>query len=774
MNNKGIFCAFSALLGVLAVLQSFALPFILLGLLLFFLQKRKKYRRKELALVFFVFLAFLLRAEIEELNRQTNLSGKEKSFQLSINELAKIDGDRLTLIAEERNFHETLVIKYRIKSEVEKITLEKFLTPGLNCRLQGTLKRPLPSSNENSFNYKTYLERKHIYWLLEPEKINLRNCQRTKGYLSGLKSIRANGIAYLEAHFPEETVPLAAALLFGTSDLMEEDTLESFRELGIVHLIAISGLHITIIVTMIFFLLLRSGVTREKSILLLFICLPIYGILAGASPSVNRSVLMTMMLLFCSWRGSRQRIAVLDVISLTFLLYIFVLPNSIYDVGFQLSFMATAAILLSAPIILSRYTHPVSLGLTVSCISMICTAPVLLYFFFEFSLISLLVNLLYIPLFNLLLLPYVLFGFLFHLLFGEWTEPLLIPLNSVIIFMNQLTEKIASLPWNTVVLGRPDPLFLFLYVWGFLLLFVLWEAGLKGKWRTLLVLLPFLLFASQNVFNHFSWQGEITFLDVGQGDCIFIKLPLGQGEYLVDTGGNLLFDQEPWQNRKNPFDTGEDTVVPFLKSKGITVIDKLIITHGDQDHAGGALAVLEEVEVKEVVLPDITEQNKLETRIIQEAKEQRIPVKYVHDGDRWKKGDYLFQILSPEADHASEGNDSSIVLYTEMGGLKWLFTGDLEEDGEERLIRKYPALKVDVLKAGHHGSQSSTTEAFVAQLSPHTVVISVGKNNRYGHPSHEVLERLAERKIKILRTDITGAITYTFNKELGTFSVQLP
>lgn len=774
MKNKGIFFALSALLGVSAVFQSMLLSMVFLVLMILILQKRKKYTRTEISLVLLVFLVFFMRAEIEERYYQTKFSGKEKSFQLALAEHVKIDGDRLTLTAEESNVHEKLVITYLIKSEIEKNTLKKFLTPGLICRMKGTLEKPVSSNNENSFNYQTYLERKHIYWLLKPEKIELKNCRKTKGFYSWLNSIRHQGISYLEEHFPEETVPLAAALLFGTSELMEEDTLESFRELGIVHLIAISGLHIAIIVTMIYFLLLRTGVTKEKSIILLFICLPIYGILAGASPSVNRSVLMTMLLLLFSWRGRHRQIPIMDVISLTFLLYVFVLPNSIYDAGFQLSFMATAAILLSSPIILARYAQPVSLGLAVSYISMICTVPVLLYSFFEFSFISLLVNLLYIPLFNLFLLPSILIAFLFHLLFAEWADYLLVPLNDVIIFMNQLTEKISLLPWNSVVLGRPDPLFLFLYGWGFYLLFVLWEAGLKGMRRSLLFLLPFLLFTCQYAFNHFSLEGEITFLDVGQGDCIFIKLPFAQGTYLIDTGGNMQFEQKPWQMRKKRYETGEDTVVPFLKGKGITKIDKLILTHGDQDHAGGALAVLENIKVKEVVLPEVKERNELEKRIIQLSLVKHIPLKYVHEGEHWKAGEYVFQILSPEKDNVSLGNDGSIVLYAEIGGIKWLFTGDLEEEGEVKLIRKYPKLKADVLKIGHHGSHSSTTEAFIAQLTPHTAVISVGKNNRYGHPSQEVIDRLKERKIKIWRTDISGSITYSFKKELGTFSAHHP
>ncbi len=329
----------------------------------------------------------------------------------------------------------------------------------------------------------------------------------------------------------------------------------------------------------------------------------------------------------------------------------------------------------------------------------------------------------------MILLPYLLFVFVLHLLLGSFIDPLLYPLNEMIIFTNNLTEKIAVLPWNTIVLGRPSMLFLLLYGWGLFLFFVQWEKGVKGMKKFFLFLFPFFLFLGQYMLTNLSLDGEVTFLDVGQGDCIFIRLPFGKGNYLIDTGGSLTFEKQPWQERDQAFDVGEDTVVPFLKSKGVTKLDKLILTHGDADHAGSAEAILQEMRVQELVLPDRKEKNELERKLIGMAQSEGIAIRYVHGGDRWRVGENRFYILSPEVNSQGDSNDGSIVIYTELGGLKWLFTGDLEAEGEAKLMKKNPTLSVDVLKVGHHGSKSSTTEDFLERLSPQWAIISVGENN---------------------------------------------
>ena len=296
----------------------------------------------------------------------------------------------------------------------------------------------------------------------------------------------------------------------------------------------------------------------------------------------------------------------------------------------------------------------------------------------------------------------------------------------------------------------------------------------KGSEKDFSTYVPFSLFLGQYLLTNISLNGEVTFLDVGQGDCIFISLPFGKGNYLIDTGGSLTFEREQWQERSQPFDVGEDTVIPFLKSKGVTTINKLIITHGDADHAGSAEVILREIKVKELVLSARKEKNELERKLVGVAQREGTAIRFVRSGDSWRVGKDRFYILSPEANNQGDANNGSIVLYTELGGLRWLFTGDLEAEGEEKLIKKNPTLVVDVLKVGHHGSKSSTTEDFLESVSPKWAIISVGENNRYQHPHREVLERLKNKEIDIFRTDQLGAITYTFRKETGTFSVQNP
>ena len=648
MKNKGVFYAISALIGVLAAFQDFFGYFIILNLYLFFLLIRKKFSLGQVIMIYLLFFFLFIRTEIDIEHNKTSFIGSEKIFYLVIEELGKMDGDLLTVTATDMQNRENLLLKYRMQSEEEKKRLKHYLSPGLIIKVNGKLEEPAKSTNVNAFNYKSYLEQKHIYWILKSDKLVIfRNQSSAPNILFKLKQVRADGIDYIESNFPNETIPLATALLFGSSDLITQNTMDNYRALGIVHLLAISGLHITIIVAIVYYLLLRIGWTREKSIIILLVCLPIYAILTGASPSVNRSVFMTMIFLIGRrWVKNGQFVAI-DVIAMTFIIYLFVDPYVLFNVGFQLSFLVTFTLLLSAPYILKMTQHPVSLLFTTSFLSMLCSAPILLYFFFEFSIISVLVNILYIPVFNIILLPYLLFVFVLHLLLGSFIDPLLHPINQLIIIINNLTEQIAVFPWNTIVLGRPSKLLLLLYSWGLFLFFVLWEKGVKGMKKFLLFLFPFVLFLGQYMLTNLSLDGEVTFLDVGQGDCIFIKLPFGKGNYLIDTGGSLTFDKQPWQERDHAFDVGEDTVVPFLKSKGVTTIDKLILTHGDADHAGSAEAILQEMKVQELVLSDRKEKNELERKLIGMAQSEGIAIRNVHAGDSWRVGERpLLHIVS--------------------------------------------------------------------------------------------------------------------------------
>ncbi|MED5074483.1 DNA internalization-related competence protein ComEC/Rec2, partial [Anoxybacillus geothermalis] len=263
-------------------------------------------------------------------------------------------------------------------------------------------------------------------------------------------------------------------------------------------------------------------------------------------------------------------------------------------------------------------------------------------------------------------------------------------------------------------------------------------------------------------------HGEVTVLDVGQGDCIYIELPYRKAVYLIDTGGAAEWGKESWRRRAHPFSVGRDVVVPFLKAQGVRTIDKLILTHDDADHIGSAPEVFEAVKVKEMV----TSPGAL-PRVQKMARPFSGPVRTAVRGERWTEGGVQFIVLHPEKGN-NEDNNGSLVLLARLGGLIWLFAGDIEEEAEQALIRAYPELRADVLKVAHHGSKTSTTEPFLRTIKPRAAIISVGRYNRYGHPSSEVLMRLRQQRAIVWRTDENGAIRYVYGENGGTFQVMKP
>ncbi|CDW59576.1 Lactamase B and dCMP cyt deam 1 domain containing protein [Trichuris trichiura] len=247
-------------------------------------------------------------------------------------------------------------------------------------------------------------------------------------------------------------------------------------------------------------------------------------------------------------------------------------------------------------------------------------------------------------------------------------------------------------------------------------------------------------------------KGMVAFVDVGQGDSIFIKPPFKQETFLIDTGGRLTFRQKKWQSRQQKH-LSDYNLLPFLKSLGCTKIDHLLITHNDADHMGELMNVIDNVKVKNLYLAKGS-QVELKT-LIQSIKGTKIHLV--------KKGDTVgnklkVQILSPEK--STGENDDSLVTYFTINHQRFLLTGDLETTGEEALIRNYPQLKTDFLKVGHHGSNTSTGKELLEKVRPKYAIISAGKKNRYGHPTQETLTKLNKQKIRVFRTDQQGMIYY--------------
>ena len=265
-----------------------------------------------------------------------------------------------------------------------------------------------------------------------------------------------------------------------------------------------------------------------------------------------------------------------------------------------------------------------------------------------------------------------------------------------------------------------------------------------------------LLILSAKIQPYLKNEINIYFLDVGQGDCTVIVGSHLKYVVMIDTGGKISFEEEDWEVRNKTY-TISNNVITFLKSLGITKIDTLIGTHGDRDHIGEMMNIINDFKVEKVIF-NCGELNDLEKELIEVLGKKKIPY-YSCVKELNVDNNKLYSLNNK--DYGNE-NDNSSVIYTELNKHKFLFMGDAGVDVEEDILKKYKLKNIDVLKVGHHGSKSSTSFDFVKQIMPRYSVISVGRNNRYNHPNQEVLDNL--NNSTIYRTDINGTIELTIYK----------
>ena len=359
--------------------------------------------------------------------------------------------------------------------------------------------------------------------------------------------------------------------------------------------------------------------------------------------------------------------------------------------------------------------------------------PIVLNNFYEFNILSILFNLIYVPFVSFVLFPLSLICFIF-----PFFDNLLFFLTNLLEITSLFFSKIDILSF---ILGKPSMLLIIFYYIGITLF-------LFNKKYIYLIIIILIV----NKLMYYNVVPSIEFLDVGQGDSILIRYNKNK-TVLIDTGGALKF--ESGFKRANEFSIGRDSIAPYLKSIGISTIDHMIITHGDEDHIGGAKDIIEEIKVSNIYLNGNF--NALEKELL------------VYNPKVLKEKDVLnvvgnkLFVLNPYKD--TDENDSSIVLYLIINNFKILLTGDASTEVEKYIIDNYN-LDIDILKVGHHGSKTSTSLNFIKNITPTYGIISVGENNRFGHPNKGVLNTLEEYNVDIYRTDISGSIKFIFKEKL--------
>ena len=541
------------------------------------------------------------------------------------------------------------------------------------------------------------------------------------------------------------------AMLFGGYAGLNPELVSDFQTTGIVHILSVSGSHMSLLAVATAWLCLLLRLPRGLTFAIGLFVIGTYAILSGLLPQVLRSASMGTLIFFAKTLDAEAEGA--RLLTLTALVMLINQPLLIFDISFQLSFTATAGLMYLSEDLRTAISNvelgirngyvskfiPHSSFLIPNCFSapasmtiaaQVTSLPVIVWYFNQVSLSSVLANVFVMPLLEVVIIGGLLGGII----------AAVVPVLGKIFFIGEalifgagveLNRVFANLPLSSVQVPTLGLLAGFFYYAALIL-------------RRPIVLLPIIFLLALNVLR-VGGELEVSFVDVGQGDCAVVLTPHGRC-LIFDTGGV----------REHMFDVGGRVVVPYLKHENIRTVDKIFLTHVHEDHAAGAGAVIKKFPVGEVITAG---ESKSEYAAVFGIAEEHLPsLRAGHAGEVFDVDGVQVEILY--APQVGTGNEISNVYRVRYGEVTFLITGDLVKEIEEQILREGVDVQSTVLKVGHHGSATSSSEDFLRAVKPKCAVISVGYGNNFGHPRPEVLQRLESLSTKIYRTDQDGLIKF--------------
>lgn len=621
-----------------------------------------------------------------------------------------------------------IVTKYEVKED--KITIEikakekllityKYqdkefnnLSYGDKIKVKGTLITPSKNTNQNTFNYQKYLYYKKIYYLVEATSIN--KIANNNNYLYTIKNTLYQKIDKLKSSNYIKT------LLFCDNTLSKEIK-ESYRINGISHLFSVSGMHINFFVSIIYLYLNKITYNKRIKYLITNIFIITYLILFPSS-SLLRSAVMSI--LYSINYLLKLKIKKIDILLLTLGVSLLINPFIIYDLGYIYSYTITFFLVLSSSTLKKK--NKINKIIYISLLSFLVSLPITIYNSYEINIISILLNIILVPIISIIILPLTILTYIFPIL------------DSILYLFTNTLETISlfisKINITKIIFPKPSLLIIVLYYIIFLLSYQ------NKKYFYLNIILLIIIYISPYLNSNF----EVVMFEVGEADCHLIKYPYNKNTILIDTG-------------KNEYKI-KNEVIPYLKSIGIKKIDYLIITHGDLDHIGGSITLINNFQVKNVILNKGTFTD-LEKELIKNLNKKKIP--YQININKINLSNHTIYLLN-NTKYNNE-NDNSIITYLTYQKYKFLYMGDASITTEDNLLENYNLNNISILKVGHHGSNTSSSKDFISQINPSISLISVGENNIYHHPNKEVINNLS--KSRIYRTDINNMVKLTINSK---------
>ena len=672
--------------------------------------------------IYYILLLITIILFLISMNIKKDKTYKEinnESFKI-IEKTKKEYGIKLILKSEEKILAYLYIDKDKIDKEYNKYDLGDKIT------ITAQQKEIKTKTLDNTFDYKKYLNNQKIYEVVEITDIKINTKNNNIFYKIKNKIIKRQN------KLPKSK-PYINSLILGNNSYLEEDIITSYRKNGISHLFAISGTHINILITILYAILKKLKLKDNKISIITILFLIYYMFLTNFSMSVLRSSIFTILLIInkllkLNIKNKNLLILTLFIVSLNN-------PKNILNIGLQFSVLITFYLITYNKLINNQKTY-LKKTLIISYISTLVSLPILVNNFYQINTLSIIYNLFFVPYVSFVLLPFTLITYFF---------PVLDNMLKILIDINEnLSLLVSNINFSNLIIKKLSIPFIIIY---YILITINFIKMQKNNNKFNLIILIFIIFLSLRTVN----SDKIIFIDVDQGDSTLITI--NNKTTLIDTGGNI-----DYHNKEYKYQIAKNKILPFMKSIGIKKVDYLILTHGDYDHMGEAINLVNNFKVEKVIF-NCGEFNELEKELIKVLDKKKIKyyscIKELNIDDN-----KLYFLQTKEYDNE---NDNSSIIYTQLNNHKFLFMGDAGVEVEEDLIKKYNLQNIDVLKVGHHGSKTSSGKKFINEINPKYSIISVGKNNRYGHPNKEVINVLENSKI--YRTDKDGSIMFKLKND---------
>lgn len=667
----------------------------------------------------------------------------------------------------------------KLKKKFILLTKNKEIEYGNKIKLEGTYIKPSKSRNYRGFDYSNYLKTENIYGTIEQNgKIELIKEKNINYLFINLYKVKNKIIKNINNKFPEETRGLFLGILLGDKSSIEEDVRQNFADSSLSHILAVSGTHISYVVICISVLFkklkLNKNIRKVLTSLVLFMYLYLVDFSVSATRAVIMSTIVIMQMLFYRKQDTITTIAFSSIIILINN------PYSILNIGFLLSYGGTIGIILfvnrisieSKEDFFQRFKSYLKDICIVTISAQTIIMPIIIYYFNTISFTFIISNIIA----SLIIGPIIMIG-LVIIAISFFKIPIISLIirfyNILIVILVRTADIISKIPMSKIYLKTPTTLEIIFYysvVFLIALLIYIKKSNRKFIKKTIQIdiynlknffinnrnkVLIFISIVSLISITSIKIPKElkINFIDVGQGDSCLITTPQNK-KVIVDSGGS------------ESYDVGKNVLLPYLLDKRITKIDYIMISHFDTDHCKGFEYVLENIKVKNVIISKQSETSENFKQIMKIIRKKRINLIIVQKETKIKIDNFTtVDILSPQSENIADNmNDNSIVAKFEAYNFSILFTGDASEKIEKELIKENINLKSDILKVSHHGSKTGTSEEFLKSVKPKIALIGVGENNKFGHPTKDVIKRLTENKIKIYRTDTDGEIRIKIKK----------